>query len=161
MGLDISGEVSEKDYHYGYSGIHQVRWLGLLCMGMPEKLESGQDSFLVMSHPYFDNPMHPEEQIPSPGGFQELFWWIMMAGYYLPNLMFHSDAEGTYTKRGKVFAKHGLESGNSVGLLKELEFIKRDTKEDIKKLLAWEIFNSLYELVKDEVENGKGKIYFH
>ena len=27
MGLMISGKSSEKEYNFGYSGLHQIRWI--------------------------------------------------------------------------------------------------------------------------------------
>lgn len=161
MGLSIVGAVSKKTYRCSYSGLHQIRWLALLACGAPFEWSNRKEKTYTFG--WVTNPVVFPGQEPSADELTAWNWAQMQAGYYFPNLMFHSDCEGRYTPRGKVFGKN-LMSGNSKKLLKELEFLKEQLKEDFTFELpefALEIFNTLYELVKDEVENGKGVLNFY
>jgi len=144
MGLDIYSKSSNKSYHFGYSGIHQLRYIAYRVVG-GDKTFSGY--------------MRMGDERPE-GCFDFCY---TCACYHFPNLMFHSDCEGTYTKRGKVLTDEHLLKGNSKGLLKELEALNTlADRENAKGEIRWDdIFPQLYELVKDVVENGDGKLIFN
>lgn len=163
MGLDIVAKVSKKDYHAGYSALHDVRWLALICCGWPRTIGKGTDpgieSRLCASHIYV---------VPPGITGQEMTDMVMaaeIAGHMFPNLLLHSDCEGKYTKKGKVDLSTWT-SGNSVALLKELEIIKKNTPAELRVAgggtsRPWQVFTMLYDLVEDEVENGAGHLEFH
>lgn len=155
MGLDITAKVSNKDYHAGYSALHGVRWLGMICCGMPEQI-AGRSSIYVYPTMYI---------LPEGITAQEIMamcFAYQKTGYIYPNLMLHSDAEGSYTLRGQVnINDNGWMTGNSKGLLRELKDIKAELPDKFKTGRPWDTFNMLYALVGDEVENGKGHLEFH
>lgn len=156
MGLDACGKVSRKKYHWGYSGLHQIRWLALLALGMPQEIK-GNSTFCALSGGWkLQDGWYQDEE-------RTILWYVQLSGKYFPNLMFHSDCEGTYTKTGRLDLNGKLMRGNSRSLLKELQMIKdsENLKNNHLKLgKAMEIFDMFYDLVKDEVENGKGHITF-
>jgi hypothetical protein len=153
VGLDASGAVSEKSYHAGYGSLHLVRWLALVDCGFPETIGSRP------SVRYYPGWYIVPEGLTAKD-IQAMVESSMLAGYWYKNLLLHSDCEGTYTKRGKVDTKSFL-TGNSVELLGELELLKKGTPDRLKTGRPWEVFTMLYEMVKDEVKNGKGIIKFH
>jgi hypothetical protein len=165
MGLCIKGKKSKKEYYYSYSGLHQIRWLALLSLGMSASINNNET--YNVCYGYFDNLL--TDPLSAIQERQSFSFYLQESGYYFPNLMFHSDCEGRYTKVGKVFSNGNLTTGNSIELLKELKFIKRRyinktkleelSKNDLRHH-AFEIFNSFYELVKDEVQNGYGILTF-
>lgn len=142
MGLYIHSE-SSFEYGYSYSGLHYIRWMAHRSIG------GTMDFSEFMESQRCEN----EEYIKTRDKF--------------PNLLWHSDCDGTYTLRGKVepFDTSGdLLHGNSRGLLEELKFIK----EELPKLndpeiseRYWYVFDMFYNVVKDTVENCNGKIAFN
>lgn len=163
MGLDIYGKVSKKEYHLSYSGLHLVRWLALLVCGLPKEI-CGDTSFTWATSPFLHGYVMKGKELPSPELMRTILWSFQQVGYLFPNLMFHSDCDGTYTKTGKVLQNHELLTGNSIGLLKELEDLKEELKlnPDLvdKESRAIGVFNTLYDLVQDEVKNGKAHLSF-
>lgn len=153
MGLDIHGRVSKLDYHQGYHALHLVRWLALLSCGFPEKI--GDDSSMNIFPMCYVIPQGITGKIIS-----KCLEAAQLSGYWYPNLMIHSDAEGSYTRTGKINPHEDWLRGNSVGLLKELETLKKHIDKKHEESRAYEVFKRLYALVKDEVENGKGHITF-
>ena len=152
MGLDAYGKKSKKKYHWGYSGLHLIRWLALLSLGMPKEIK-GESTFCALSGGWkFKKDWYQDEE-------RTVLWFVQMSGHYFPNLMFHSDCDGAYTKTGK-FLGNKLQSGNSKKLLEELESIKKNLKPCNETERAFECFNLFYDLVKDEVENGEAHITF-
>lgn len=166
MGLDICGKKSELRYHYSYSGLHFVRWLALLVLGAPKKFgkdESDYTTFHWISHGCIS--IMREFEKPTVEQLRDWQWAVQRSGYYFPNLMFHSDAEGSYTPRGKVLGEKDeyLLKGNSKKLLEELKLINEHIDDEIKNAnpRGCEVFKTLFELVKDEVENGDAVINFY
>lgn len=152
MGLDIIGSKTDKEYHMGYSAIHLVRYLALLDCGWPEDID-GWPGFYVLP------------QNLDAAKFRQIVTALQMAGHIYPNLLLHSDAEGTYTKTGKVCldeCKDAWMTGNSLGLLRELEDLEANTSADRREKYprAWEVFGALFSLVKDEIRNGGGHLKF-
>lgn len=154
MGLDICSK--NKSYHASYSGLHSIRWLALLDCGLPEKIQ-GQSSLFYVSRVYIFN-----EEMPQPNAkeFTEILCSLQFAGHVYPNLLLHSDCEGSYTKTGEVCVEEGWTSGNSVGLLKELDRLDRLTLSHLKTGRPWEIFRMFFAVVKDAVKYNKGKVVF-
>ncbi len=154
MGLDILCGVSKKTYHAGYHALHMVRWLALVACGWPKKLGTGEYSGSMTTHFYV---------IPEGLRGNELSDMVIAAqcaGHLFPNLMLHSDCEGTYTRRGSVNLST-WQTGNSRGLLKELIKLDEMTPDELKgDSRAWEVYKMLREVVEDEVNNGKGYIKF-
>lgn len=157
MGLWITGKGSKKEYSRSYFALHLVRWLALRICGLNEKI-AGKTSFSYLNDAYIN-----KDAIPTPDEMLNLVWANRVAGHFYPNLLFHSDCEGSYTKKGAVLKNENLLTGNSIGLLKELKKLKREKPKKISMddERAWDTFNTLYELVKDEVENGEGILNFH
>ncbi len=166
MGLDISSK-SKIEYSAGYSGLHLIRYLaykycggekeyadfmgmqdGIIQAGIVEYGINEGFSHIKLREPHFDEPY-----IYALDKFRNLFW--------------HSDSSGEYTKDGKTpefgdEENEDLLTGNSVQLLKELEILdkNRETIDD-KNQKSWKLFDTLYSLVKDTVENYDGRIAFH
>ncbi len=157
MGLYARGSYSKKSFSYSYSALHRIRYLALKTCGMPETVCGKKSELLVNNFFLMPNEL--------TGGLVEdmrkFLWAVQQAGYYYPNLMFHSDCEGSYTKTGKVLKCKELLRGNSKKLLKELNLLKDETEEKEKIGYDWDIFISFYDLVSDEVLNGYGHIIFN
>ena len=160
MGLRISSKSSKKKYNCGYSGIHKLRWIAYkICDG-----EKDFSDFLMMQKGYLNNKLL---KVPVPYdemlGFKEPHydWSYIMTLQEFPNLMWHSDCDGTYSKNEKIapLDKTPL-TGNSRELLSELKILKKKSLP-FRKYIQWDrIFNQLYNLVEDVVEKGDGKLIF-
>ena len=152
MGLDVDGWSSDKTYHCGYSGIHQIRWLGAILSGF---MESYSDFM----------KLYERDDIPMDKRFSRF-----------EQLMHFSDSEGIFVPEWflrKVDYKESYYLGNSTKLLDELRIIKfgiyemykdKDYFNERTKVFesrAFDIFKELFELVEDEVINGKGILVFH
>ena len=123
MSLQIYGKKSKKQYSAGYSGLHLVRWLAVVCCGLPAK-----DSCDNYTTEYVFRA--PKDQgIMIDNAFVHAH---QLSGMRFPNLLMHSDCDGGYTKEGKVMEGEGLLTGNSIGLLKELEIIKKETPKELQ-----------------------------
>jgi hypothetical protein len=89
---------------------------------------------------------------------------LIRAGYYYPNVMLHSDCSGSYTSNSSPGLDGALETGDSTLLMEELENILscKEDKDDEDEFLksAFDLTQELYDLVRKEVEEGKGTIYF-
>jgi hypothetical protein len=156
MGLDAGGLVTKKTYHAGYGALHLVRWLALVDCGFPEEI--GGKSTLSYYPAFYVVP----EGLTAKD-LANMVWASNLAGHLYPNLLLHSDCEGSYTRRGAVDVQTFM-TGSSVGLLQELEALKSCAagKKHLKShARLGEVFTMLYEMVKDEVKNGKGHIEFH
>lgn len=149
MGLDITGKSSEFTYHGSYHGLHLIRWLAMVNCGLPRKIED-RDSFALVIAPFPRTVILNQIAIDA----------IQKSGYFYPNLMFHSDCEGNYTKNGKIFKYSSLETGNSIKLLKELRELNDSSEREKEDEHCWDYFDMLHKLVEDEVENGKGHLIF-
>jgi len=156
MGLYIYGKTSKKKYSYSYSALHQVRYLALITCGIPEKV-CGKDSFLLYSQ-FFFMPNQITGSLADE--MRRYISAIQISGYYFPNLMLHSDCDGNYTKNGRIMSDPEWSKGNSKQLLKELKRLEESLEDKYKQGFNWQIFNDLFDLVKDEVENGKGHLVF-
>ncbi len=154
MGLDIYSQ-SDKDYHYGYSGLHYIRYMAYRALSGKKKYSDWHSL---------------ERQDVEPD------WAYAHCLLFYPNLYWHSDCDGTYTKRGKLdFTKNTLLTGNSKQLLWELDDIKEmlegsgkglakiKSKEELNAEISdrdWQVFNMFHDLVKDVVENHDGHLEF-
>lgn len=143
MGLDILS-ASEKDYHFSYHGLHEIRYMAYRSIGgkLDEREWYKEQANETTETPEYDKALAK-----------------------FPNLYWHSDCDGKYTRRGRVesFDKPGnLQTGNSVGLLKELQFVKDNlpVNDSFAGYHEWMIFNAFYDVVKDVVENYDGVIQF-
>jgi hypothetical protein len=163
MGLDIYGEKTGHSLSGSYSRLHHTaRYLAMKYCGMPADLgvdSNGDavDSFCFYMHPWADDKKLDVTKMT------EFHFVCQQAGYYFPNLLMHSDCEGDYTRRGK-WGGHHLMTGNSVKLLKELELLCAEEEyinsdnERIKRAMEYTV--AFRDLVKDELENGNGRILF-
>lgn len=154
MGLDIvvKGLGYPKGYHASYAGIHMVRWLALIHSGLPEKI-AGQPSYCIWPAVYV-----------FPDGFsakdmQATYLPLQIAGHHYPNLMLHSDCDGTYSRRGKVDTAT-LQSGNSVALLRELEQLAENTPSHLQVGRPWECLQMLLETTEFAVKKSNGRMEF-
>lgn len=137
MGLDISSK-SSLVYHFGYGGLHYIRFMAYRFCG-------GTKDFSGYS------AMHGYS---GPSAYD---WCFVVACQQFPNLMFHSDAEGTYTKRGRANPLDGrLLTGSSTGLLRELERMEEFSKTF--DLCRTDSYEALLALVRDVVKNHDGRL---
>ena len=162
MGLRISSESSKKEYNFGYSGLHQIRWIAY-------KIHGGKKNYVEFMSMQ-NGALHRKDfKYPDCESFNKdiLFmlkephydWSYIMALQKFPNLMWHSDCDGTYSKNGKVASLDKIPlTGNSRGLLSELKILKKKSLPFRKEIRWDEIFNHLFGLVDDVVEKGDGKL---
>ena len=148
MGLDLSG-APNKEYNAGYGGLHLVRGLALRLHGFPKKIT------------------YPAVYVVPEGltgeDISDAYHAAQIAGHLYPNLLLHSDCDGTYTKTGKVLAGEGENtwlSGNSIGLLEELKILENAYPKKERTGRAWEAHKMLREFFEDALRNGNGTIKF-
>ena len=157
MGLAIYTTHTDKDIHWGYHTLHIVRDLALQSCGVNKELcsiiRSCYSSKVDIVR--FLMAYHPEIEIKSSD-----FAGMQLAGYYYPNLLFHSDCEGDYTYRGRVMTDKYWQRGNIKQLKNELENLL-ESSEDIDNNSAKQFTQEFYDLVKAECESSKyPRIYF-
>ncbi|MHA1420340.1 MAG: hypothetical protein ACTSPO_15605 [Candidatus Heimdallarchaeaceae archaeon] len=80
-------------------------------------------------------------------------------------LLHFSDAEGILIREDflyKINYQESFELGSSTKLLEELEFLKDELARNPEKYkdTSTKPFFSLYDVVKDEVEEGRGILWF-
>lgn len=184
MGLDISGCCSDKDYHWSYSGIHQVRALSIMALGLDEKITPEMIRTKRMEYSFLHDKTDDEMRW---GLIQDLMYGDSKyqfgsnrekgngtpPGVTFEDLEKHwqlhhfSDCGGLLIRDGYLENVDYSESfylGNSNRLLDALEDIKEfiarnpEKVKDLKRAL--EIFWMLYDLVEDEVNNGCGTLRF-
>lgn len=142
MGLDISSQ-SKLDYHASYSGLHCVRWFAYLHCG-------GKSDAMI-----FERGRTPDGQ---EGRYD---WAFVVACVTFPNLMMHSDCDGSYTRNGRVNALDGnLKRGNSVQLLRELRLLRPTVDAHKDGDVRTDTYEMLLALVEDVVENHNGTLRF-
>jgi len=158
MGLDIHARSTNGHIGWPYSRIHRtIRYLALRYSGMPEYLDNDKTikSIAIYMHPFFEG-----KKIDTPT-MQSFLTSIQFAVIHFPNILMHSDCSGTYTKNGRAGVSCDLSTGNSKQLLKELAIL---VNEPVFKVQKYENEYShlikFFALVKNEVENGKGRIEF-
>jgi hypothetical protein len=135
MGLSIYSK-SKYEYHYPYSGLSRIRFVAFIISG--GKLDFAD----FIQHLKYD-------------------WAYQVMSINFPNLVFHSDCEGSYTLKGKIGGKD-LMTGNSKELLKELRCLRRGFKKISIDDDGYtkRILDDLYKLVNDVVKNHDGRIRF-
>ena len=181
MGLDINGFSSEKDYHWGYSGIHQVRVLALKALGIDKELNP---DVIERTRRKIEGIRSGDAEKPSDE--YVLSWclkeWLYGEGIdnenaYLDNddtskidpyyqLIKFTDCDGILIPRGYL---EGIDYSKSI-----LLGCSDDLREELNNLANWilrnpervnsqelEIFNMLHDLVEDECEGGGGILVFH
>lgn len=156
MGLDIHGKKSDKNYHAAYSGLHLIRYMALVDCGYPTSVGDEPSSSLFPTCYILPKNMTAKD-------LNDIVLGVQLAAHTYPNLMLHSDCDGTYTLKGSVNVFDGDDAwmtGNSKGLLKELTRLKEQMEDRFRHTHNWALFIMLYELVKDEVEKGEGEITF-
>lgn len=161
MGLSIYG--TNKTIHWNYSTLHYgVRQLAMLHCGMPLAVCYGNvdpkehNAFQYFMHPLSSNP----HQVSSDK-VRGVFFAAQIATHLFPNIMLHSDCDGSYTRRGAINT-YTLKTGNIKKLHAELKvLVENVTVEkypDFTYCIQW--LTDFYELVSDEIENGKGIVRF-
>lgn len=175
MGLDITGYGSDKDYCYGYGGIHRIRVLSLLCMKLDEKIPLDE---LEKHRVYLEGILHEHVDILQAKKSLLRDW---MYGKDYPKtdpkftekdlkdfrqLLHFSDCEGILVPEfflKDVNYSKSYHLGSSTKLLAELEQLKDWIARNPSLVYPNEskIFFMLYDLVFDTVENGSGILKFH
>lgn len=137
MGLEISGFSSEKEWSYSYTPLHFIRFLA--C-----KIDGYEGEFVGFSEYEGQKCWEKHKQ----------FW----------QLLHFSDAEGVFVPESfldDIDYEQSFYLGNSDKLLKELEHIKEAVAREPQKygkLIDMDVFWNLYDLVKEEVDEGYGII---
>ena len=156
MGLYIRCKHSEKDISWSYSTLHVIRDLALQTCGINKDVCSiirscsRSDVDIIR----FILAYHPEVSLDA-----SIFFGFQLAGYYYPNLLFHSDCEGTYTSKGRVMSDANWLHGNIKQLQKELELLLNNSNninDDVAKSYA----KQLLLLVSDELNYKQPEIIF-
>lgn len=158
MGLDIYARSTNGHISGGYERLHYTaRYLALVYCGMPEYLDDKNEvpTMCIYMYPFtYGKDINVKKM-------QMFFYAIQISGIEFPNLLLHSDCEGTYTKIGNLDLDGDLMTGNSIKLLKELEKIVTENEFQNEKYNDQMAYTrAFYELVKKEVEEGKGVIEF-
>jgi hypothetical protein len=158
MGLDIHGEKTRGHLGGSYSRLHYTaRYLALIFCSMPEFLDDENEVSAVgfYMHPFIDGKRMNVSKL------QQFIYAVQISGIEFPNLLLHSDCEGSYTKRGKLDLNGSLMTGNSIALMKELEKLVNEKEFQTDQYAEqMKYTKAFYELVKKEVEEGNGKITF-
>ena len=143
MGLDISSK-SHLQYHAGYGGLHYIRFMAYKFCGGPREFSTFEGGGFGAKEQTYD-------------------WCFIVACLEFPNLMMHSDAEGSYGRRGKVNPMNGaLDSGSSPGLLRELERLEEFAKTFEERFqMRTDTYYMLLALVQDVVHNHDGRLELH
>lgn len=159
MGLDIRGERTGGHWNGAYSTLHwSVRYLALKACGLPDVV-GVRNGEKITGMQYYMHPWSYGAEL-EVDRIREVLFACQVSGVRYPQVLLHSDCEGEYTKRGKILGD-GLLTGNSIKLLAELEYLCEtfaDTEDEATR--AYALTKELRDLVKDEVENGSGKILF-
>lgn len=143
MGLSIRSK-SENTYDAPYSALHRVRYMAYAAAG-------GREDYVTYHKNYTSDTVERA---------------FMDANLAYPNLMWHSDCDGTYTPDGKVgsyIEVDNLMTGNSVELLAELKDITERLQPEnhpVDNEYDWNTMTALYDIVEDTVENYDGVLEF-
>jgi hypothetical protein len=156
MGLDIDGYWSKLTYHWGYSGIHQIRAMAVAVAKGIKWVEAFD--FLMFGHE------------------QDKLWntdynaWIEKQGLSKFRQLLHfSDTAGFMVKDwilSGIDIRNSIYLGSLDKLYDELEEIRIELTTNPEKYQidasrgGMKLFWMLYNLVKDESENGIA-IHFH
>ena len=138
MGLIVVGSSTEKRYSYGYSQLHVIRWLACKSRGYEKdfvEFMKDQKNNIWEKYPDFRQLLH------------------------------FSDSEGILIREDflyKIDYQDSFELGSSTKLLEELEIIKDELARnpDIFQDASTKPFFSLYDVVKNDVEEGRGILWF-
>jgi len=153
LGLDINGVCSDKTYHWGGSGIHQIRALAIQVAG---KRGTFDEAFNYLMF-----------EMPKMLKFNKDYYGLLEDEGLLKfhQLLHFSDGEGIMVRDWYL---KGIDTSRSMtlGLLdkfyEELEIIREAVTSDMEKYNrqpTMKIFWMLYNLVKDEAENGEAIIF--
>jgi len=158
MGLCIKGKYTKQRLSYSYSRLHYTtRYLALLYCGMPEYLDSNNEtnSMLLYMSPHI---LHDYSKFTNIGKYIQA---VQLSGFMFPNILLHSDCEGNYTKNGKPCSTSEWITGNTKALLTELKMLIDEPEFQVEKYKdELQYTKEFYDVVKDELENGKGVIEF-
>ena len=153
MGLDISGFCSDKTYHWGSSGLHQIRALAIQVAGKRDTFDEAFEylMFEMPKMPKFKNDYYGLLEDEGLLDFHQLLHFsdsegIMIKGWYLRN----------------IDTSRSMTLGSLGELYEELEFIREAVTSDMDKYNrqpTMKIFWMLYNLVKDEAENGEAIVF--
>lgn len=148
MGLDIDGFYSDKTYHWGSSGLHQIRALAIQVAG---KRDTFDEAFEYLMFEMKDMPKWKND-------YYGLLEDEGLLDFH--QLLHFSDSEGIMIKDWHL---KGIDTSRSMTLgclgqlYEELEIIREAVTTDVNKYNrqpTMKIFWMLYNLVKDEAENG-------
>lgn len=154
MGLSIRTEHTDEHISWGYSVIHMVRTLAYIACKVPKDIAILRMRYLITSD---------DIKVNYTG---ENFNQMSATGFLFPNLLWHSDCDGTYTARGKV-AFGAMLTGNIYKLHEELEMLISEDFRNNKEYKMQEIPESwieslekFYALVSEEIKHKRPKIMF-
>ena len=142
MSLYMRGMASEKHYSYNYSTLHYIRYLACKADGYKNDWNTFNDV----------EDLKEEHNLSAYPHFWQLLHFCDAEGVMVPD---------SYLEH--VEYKESYYLGSSTKLLEELEFLKEDIarypeKYENEKLTS---FWTLYDLVKDEVEEGYGILFMN
>ena len=164
MGLDIIPKHSEITYHRSYSALHLVRRLAFTYMNIPksviEALFCRNDHIDVYDYNMYcrARDINKEKLTITPTDLYNL----VIVGYKFPNLLFHSDCEGSYTVNSSVMQETNWETGNIYGLNDELTLLYNHFKAmNITEVEGFHVLSQLQQLVEDECRYDDPVIEFH
>ena len=160
MGLYIYGKHSDKECHWGYAPLHWIRDLALMTCGV--KKEFSQALRSVNFDKNFNAIDYLNKYYPALKISNTDLYGLRLAWYYYPNLLFHSDCDGTYTKYGKIMKDSHWLTGSLAELEMELNLLKNELKKSDIEISETEqkILNEFSELVTDEMKYKRPVIYF-
>ncbi len=155
MGLDITGFTSELHFHWGYSGLHQVR---AIAVQVAKEIPWGEAWKLLTDRANENDPVWKTDYLA----------WLEAHGLsQFTQLLHFSDAEGLMVKSWVLDGtdtKRSQSLGDLDRLYSELEEIRLALTSQPCKYPGhaehMDVFWMLYNLVRDEAENGVA-IWFH
>lgn len=138
MGLDITCPKSKHGYHRSYGALHELRKAAYMLCGGP----SDDTGFLKT---------------------EDFNWWHVLAAGRFPNLILHSDCQGTYTMKGRVgYESEDLLTGSLPGLLSELKELRKYVYQPGSRLFGrvdLATLNDFLAVVRD-AHRFKSVVYF-
>lgn len=153
MGLTIYAKHTKKSISWNYGILHRIRKLALISCGI------SFDTINIFQT--FRDKVKVWEIKEKANITCNDLYRLQLAGYYYPELLFHSDCSGYYSCKNKnndkfMYTGNIKKLYNELKMLKEHDFDTEECSEGMKQCL-----NDFYELVKEECESSKyAKIEF-
>lgn len=181
MGLDVIGWGCKHTYHHGYSGIHQIRTVGMKCLGLDKKLTEHQKEEILNDSRGLYTQEPTERQLSyildialyGNIAFRENFNSLPLIKPLFTDedlqplwQLFHfSDCEGILIRKGflkNVDYSQSYYLGCLDDLLENLVMIREWILHNLSRVHEQEValINKLYDVVNEATNDAEGVIKF-